>query len=294
MELLQLRYFCEIAKQQSISKSAISLHVSQPSLSRSLASLEEELGVKLFERAGRTIQLNHYGRTFYDKVKTGLSMIDNAVLEFADLKEVPCGHLNVLVLAASSITPDLFINFHKAYPTITLSLKQQSTHNLLQAGDFDFAISATPADYSGLTNIKLMVEDLVLAVHVMHPLAQKREIDLIEAAPYSFITYSPGPSIRTLTDNLCMQAGFKPHIVLESDSLSTYKSFIQSEMGITLVPYQSQRSLFNPKIIPIKIKFPECKRTLYLSYPENHYISQAGRVFIDFCVKFFAEVSRDK
>lgn len=293
MELLQLRYFCEIAKQQSISKSAISLHVSQPSLSRSLASLEDELGVKLFERTGRTIQLNYYGKTFYEKVKTGLGQIDNASLELADLKAEPCGHINVLVLAASSVTPDLFINFHKAYPNITLSLKQQSTHNLLQAGDFDFAISATPADYSGLTNIKLMTEDLVLAVHVNHPLARKREIDLAEAAPYGFITYSPGPSIRTLTDNLCLQAGFKPHIILESDSLSTYKSFIQSEMGITLIPHQSQRSLFSPKIIPVRIKSPECRRILYLSYPENHYINQAGKVFIDFSAKFFNEVSQE-
>lgn len=291
MELLQLRYFCEIAKQQSISRSAISLHISQPSLSRSLSTLEEELGVKLFERVGRNIQLNYYGRMFYEKVQDGLSLIDNAVLELKDMQEEPCGHINVLVLAASSITPDLFINFHKAYPNITLNLKQQSTHNLLQAGDFDFAISATPADYTGLTNIRLMTEDLVLAVHISHPLAKKREIDLIEASPYGFITYSVGPSIRTLTDNLCMQAGFKPRIILESDSLSTYKSFIQSEMGVTLIPFQSQRSLFNPNIIPVRIKSPECKRILYLSYPKNHYINQAGRAFVEFCIRFFEEAA---
>ncbi len=293
MELLQLRYFCEIARQESISKSALSLHVSQPSLSRSLANFEEELGVKLFERVGRNIRLNYFGKLLFDEIKEGLSLIDNSILQLKDLQNEPCGHINVLVLAASSITPDLFVNFHKAYPNITVNLKQQSSHNLMQAGEFDFAISATPADYSGLTNIKLMTEDLVLAAHIDHPIAKMREVDLIEAAPFHFITYSTGPSIRTLTDTLCLQAGFKPKIIMESDSLSTYKLFIQSQMGITLIPYQSQRSLFGPNIVPIRIKSPVCQRTIFLSYPKNHYISRIGQTFIDYCIPFFMEAARN-
>ncbi|MDF2484344.1 MAG: LysR family transcriptional regulator [Herbinix sp.] len=291
MELLQLKYFCEIAKQENITKAAGSLHVSQPSLSRTLSSLEAELGVSLFDRTGKYIRLNHHGRQYYEKIQEGLRLIDDAGLALKDSLNEPCGHINVLVLAASNVVPDLFIHFYKAYPNITLNLKQQSTHNILQAGDFDFAISATPADYTGLTNIKLMTEDLVLAVHVNHPLAKEREIELIDAAPYNFVTYSVGPSIRTLSDSLWLQAGFKPKIILESDSPSTYKLFIQSQMGIALLPYQTQRSLFSPMVIPIRIKYPACNRVINLSYPKNHYINRAGQLFIDFCVDFFAKIA---
>jgi DNA-binding transcriptional LysR family regulator len=291
MELLQLRYFCEIAKQENITKAAASLHVSQPSLSRTLSTMEAELGVPLFDRTGKYIRLNHHGRLYYEKIQQGLSIIDNASLELKDSLKEPSGHINVIVLAASNVVPDLFIHFYKKYPNITLNLKQQSSHNILQVGDFDFAISATPADYTGLTNIKLMSEDLVLAVHADHPLAKEREIDLIEAAPYDFVTYSAGPSIRTLSDSLWLQAGYKPKIILESDSPSTYKLFIQSQMGIALLPYQTQRSLFSPLVVPIRIKYPVSNRVIYLSYPKDHYINRAGQLFIDFCVNFFDKIS---
>ena len=107
-------------------------------------------------------------------------------------------------------------------------------------------ISATPGNYEGLVNITLLEEDIVIAAHHNHPIAQKDSVRLLEAAPYQFVTYSSGPSIRELTDSLCLQAGFRPNIILESDSPNTFKSFIQSQMGIALLPYQTQMSFSIP------------------------------------------------
>lgn len=290
MELLQLRYFCEIAKQENISKASRLLHVSQPSLSRTLASLEEELGTKLFDREGRNIRLNRNGEIYYRHIRDALNLIDNAQSELLDFASTPYGHITLIILAGSSIMPDMLINFHKLYPHISLNLKQQVTHNLQQANDFDFVISATPGNYKGLVNITLMEEDIVIAAHHDHPISRRDSIRLSEAAPYQFVTYSSGPSIRELTDSLCLQAGFKPDIILESDSPSTFKSFIQSRMGIALLPYQTQMSFFNSLITPVHITSPECKRTLFLSYPEGHYLNHAARIFMDFCVEFFSEI----
>ena len=290
MELLQLRYFCEIAKQENISQAAKTLHVSQPALSKTLASLENELGTKLFDREGRSIRLNYNGTLYYQNILSALQRIDAAKSELLDQHSSPSGHINLMILAASTVMPDLLINFHKRYPHISLNLKQQSTHNLQQAGDFDFIISATPANYIGLVNTHLLDEDLVIAASPDHPLATKEEIDLIEAAPYPFISYSYGPSIRELSDNLCLQAGFKPHIILESDSPTLFHSFITSRMGIALLPYQTQLSFFTSIITPIRIKSPGCKRTLFLSYPEGHYLNHASRIFMDFCVEFFHQI----
>lgn len=293
MDLLQLRYFCEIAKQENISKASKSLHVAQPSLSRTLAALETELGTKLFDREGRNIHLNRNGEIYYKHINNALNLIDNAQKELLDFNASPCGHINLIILAASNVMPDLIINFHRLYPNISLNLKQQETHNLQQTNSFDFVISATPGNYKGLTNITLMEEDLVIATHKNHPIAQKDSICLSETAPYQFVTYSSGPSIRELTDHLCLLAGFKPNIILESDSPNTFKYFIQSQMGIALLPYQTQMSFFNSLILPIRITSPECKRTLYLSYPEGYYLNRAARTFMDFCVDFFAKLQKN-
>lgn len=290
MELLQLRYFCEIAKQENISKASRLLHVSQPSLSRTLASLESELNTQLFDREGKNIRLNKNGEIYYRHIRDALNLIDNAQSELLDFDTTPYGHLTLIILAGSNVMPDLLINFHKLYPQISLKLKQQTTHNLQQANDYDFVISATPGNYEGLINITLMEEDLVIAAHHNHPIAQKDSIYLSEAAPYQFITYSPGPSIRELTDNLCRQAGFKPDIILESDSPSTFKSFIQSQMGIALLPYQTQRSFFNSLITPVHIISPVCKRSLLLSYQEGHYLNRASKIFMNFCREIFSEM----
>lgn len=290
MELLHLRYFCEIAKQENISKASKILHVSQPSLSRTLSSLEEELGTQLFDREGRNIRLNNNGKIYYKHIQNAINIIDNAQSELLDINVVPCGHINLMILAASNIVPDMLINFHRLYPNISLNLKQQATHNLQQANDFDFVISATPGNYKGLVNIPLLREDIVIAAHQNHPIAQKDNINLSEAAPYSFVTYSPGPSIRELTDSLCLQAGFKPDIILESDSPATSKTFIQSQIGIALIPYQTQMSFFNSLITPVHISSPECKRTIFLSYPEGHYLNKASKIFMDFCMEFFSKI----
>ncbi|MCI8355482.1 MAG: LysR family transcriptional regulator [Lachnospiraceae bacterium] len=290
MELLQLRYFCEIARQENISKASRLLHVSQPSLSRTLSSLEAELGTKLFDREGRNIRLNHNGEIYFRHIRDALNLIDNAKSELLDFNTTPYGHINLILLAGSNIMPDMLINFHKLYPNISLNLKQQITHNLQQANDFDFVISATPGNYEGLVNITLLEEDIVIAAHHNHPIAQKDSVRLLEAAPYQFVTYSSGPSIRELTDSLCLQAGFRPNIILESDSPNTFKSFIQSQMGIALLPYQTQMSFFNSMITPVHITSPVCKRTIFLSYPEGHYLNRAAKIFMEFCMEFFAKI----
>ncbi len=325
MELLQLRYFCEIAKEENISIASKVLHVAQPSLSRSLACLEEELGTKLFEREGRKLRLNHNGELYYKNIRSALGIIDNAKNELLDNCTSPSGHLTLVILAGSNIVPELLVDFHKLYPHISLNLKQQATHNIQQAGDFDFVISATPGNYKGLTNIALLEEDIVIAANKNHPLSAcaeishseynkdcspsaykkseltdanndcslpaYREIDLIDAKSYQFVTYSKGPSIRELTDHLCEMAGFKPDIILESDSPGTFKSFVQSQMGIALLPYQTHKSFFTPMITPIFIKSPVCKRTIFLSYPEGQYLSNVSKLFMEFCVDFFSKIN---
>lgn len=292
MELLQLRYFCTVVKYGNITKAAEELRISQPSLSKTISNLEKELGITLFDRVGKHILLNDFGKAFYKRVSTGLNSIDDGLLELADMSNVQSGHVNLLILAASNLMPELFINFHNHYPHIKLHLKHPSRHELILTGDCDLCISATPEDYTGLTNILLLKEELVLAVPNEHPLASKDSIDLIEAADCDFIAFSKGPSIRTLTDSLCHYAGFIPNIIFECDNAYTYKVMLDSKMGVALIPSITYRSTLTPNTSAIHIKSPDCHRNINLSWLSDKYMTKATSIFRDFCIEFFKDVER--
>ena len=110
MELLQLRYFCMVAKYQNMTKAAAELMISQPALSKTISALEKEIGTPLFERRSRSIYLNRAGELFYQKVDQSIKELDDTVRE---LSNEPFGHIKLLVLAASTYMPKLYIAFHK-------------------------------------------------------------------------------------------------------------------------------------------------------------------------------------
>ena len=289
MDLLQLQYFCEIAKQENVSRAASSLHISQPSLSKSLSSLEKDLGVRLFDRVGKNIVLNRYGELAYKEISQVLNILNNLHLNLSDIGEA-CGDIKLLLLAATKIMPNLLLDFYTQYPNINIHIKQAAAYDLQQAHDYDFVISASPGKYSQLTNILLLHEDIVLAVNKNHPLSKSKSIFLSEAADESFIVYSTGPSIRTLTDSLCLQAGFTPNILLECEAPSNYRSFIQTGLAVCLLPYQTQRALFSSDIVPVHLKDAACKRQIYLSYPKGKYLNTAMTIFQNFCVNYFKRI----
>ena len=129
---------------------------------------------------------------------------------------------------------------------------------------------------------------LSLEKYLIHPLLP---ISLSETADESFITYSVGPSIRTLTDNLCLQAGFAPNILLECETPSNYRNFIQSGLAVCLLPYQTQYSLFSSDLIPIHLNDPVCKRKLFLSHPKGKYLNTAMVIFQKFCLEYFKKLN---
>ena len=97
MELLQLRYFCVVAKHQNMTKAAAELMISQPALSKTIASLEKELGTPLFVRRNRSIFLNRAGEILYQKIDQSINLIDDTVSEIRELSNEPFGNVRLLV-----------------------------------------------------------------------------------------------------------------------------------------------------------------------------------------------------
>lgn len=287
MELLQLKYFCSVAQMESITKAAQSLHISQPSLSKTIINLEKELGTPLFDRLGRQIYLNEKGKIFYQQVHDSLNLLDNAVQQMRDIRPTARGEINLLILAASALMPCIISSFIKKHPDVRIHLHQQTSHDLCFSDAYDFSVSATPLDYTGLEVYPLLAEPLVLAVPREHPLSVYEEIQLSDASAYEFIAFSHGPSIRTLTDSLCYMAGFAPKIIFESDGTAPLFSMIESGVGISLIPVKTHAKFDENKVKLVRLTDASAKRTVNLAWRREKYLNNACMLFKQHIIEFF-------
>src|SRR5271165_1192056 len=149
MELHQLRYFCAIAETGSFSKAALKAHISQPSLSQQIRKLEDELGVKLFDRLGRSVRLTEFGLSFLPRARTVLHDLEAARTEVAEKISSVSGSLSIGVIPtiAPYFLPRILPKFSREWPQAKLSVVEEITPQLLEklrAGSIDIAIVALP------------------------------------------------------------------------------------------------------------------------------------------------------
>ena len=285
MELLQLRYFCVVAKHQNMTKAAAELMISQPALSKTIASLEKELGTPLFVRRNRSIFLNRAGEILYQKIDQSINLIDDTVSEIKELSNEPFGNVRLLVLSASSYMPGFYIAFHQRYPFIKLQLSNYIRYEHMFMYDCDFCITAdagfTPL--AGNCVVPILTERFVLAVQKQHPLAGRGSIHLKEAAPYPFVASNR----REDLEFYCLKAGFRPNIIAECDNGTTYEAFLRGGVGISVVPEITLGSVLPEDIVCIPLTYPVIERTISLTYDSRRRMSNAGQLFLQFCMEYF-------
>ena len=285
MELLQLRYFCVVAKHQNMTKAAAELMISQPALSKTIASLEKELGTPLFVRRNRSIFLNRAGEILYQKIDQSINLIDDTVSEIRELSNEPFGNVRLLVLSASSYMPGFYIAFHQRYPFIKLQLSNYIRYEHMFMYDCDFCITAdagfTPL--AGNCVVPILTERFVLAVQKQHPLAGRGSIHLKEAAPYPFVASNR----REDLEFYCLKAGFRPNIIAECDNGTTYEAFLRGGVGISVVPEITLGSVLPEDIVCIPLTYPVRERTISLTYDSRRRMSNAGQLFLQFCMEYF-------
>jgi len=285
MELLQLRYFCVVAKHQNMTKAAAELMISQPALSKTIIALEKELGTPLFDRRNRSIFLNRAGEIFYQKIDQGINLIDDTVSEVGELSNEPFGNIKLLVLAASSYMPEFYIAFHQRYPYIKLQLSNyiRAEHLFMYDCDFCFTANDSYTPLAGNCVIPILTERFVLAVHKDHPLASRTSIHLKEAASYPFVASNRKEDLEFY----CLKAGFRPNIIAECDNGTTYEALMRHGVGISIIPEITLGSVLPRDIVCIPLIHPVLERTISLSYDTKRRMSNAGHLFKDFCMEYF-------
>ncbi|SPM33645.1 LysR family transcriptional regulator [Mycobacterium rhizamassiliense] len=230
-----------LAELQHVTAAAEQLGIAQPTLTRMLARLEKRLGVALFDRRGRRLSLNAYGRIFYQHARRAQLELDSARRAIDDLMNPAVSEIRLGFLGSfgAVVVPRLIADFTKASPRVTFTLEEdaaESIGDMVESGSLDVAVvSPRPAEPT-LAWRSLFRQRLGVAVPREHRLAGVAEVSMAELADESFVTMHPGFGMRRLLDELCAAAQFQPRIVLESTDLSTSAGLVAAGLGVSLMP----------------------------------------------------------
>lgn len=284
----QLQYFCVLAETEHYTKAAQLLAITQPSLTHSIKELEKELGVCLFNKQGRNVKINQYGYFLYQQVRPILTSLENTKSELQLLIDPRKGTINLSFLHSLSqyFIPRLIHDFLQIEENsqINFNLHQGTTKEIkedFQANKIDIAFTSN-IEGEGITSIPIMQQELLLITPIDHPLADKQEIDLAEAAKYPFIFYEQNSGLRPILDSLFKSIDVKPTIAYELADDGTVCGFVAANLGIAIVPNIFGLDRFPVKAI--KIINPHYERYIYLSYCTHKYMSPPVTKFKDFII----------
>ncbi|NGM82022.1 LysR family transcriptional regulator [Paenibacillus sp. 7124] len=290
MELLQLHYFRTVAKHEHMTKAAQELHIAQPALSKTIARLEKDLGVPLFDRQGRQIKLNPIGKAFLRKTEVALSALEEGKRMVADMAGLEAGSIHVASPTLNRLSAPIS-EFLDQYPDIRFHLSQASTEEmeeLLESGKVDFGFTAFPVRKPGIRELPVFSEKAYLAVPPGHWLAERESIDLTEVANEPFIGYKTNHIFRKRDEDLLLQAGITPKFVCEVDEPATKSSLVRAGLGLAIVGAcnKSDDAPKSPMTL-LQIESPSSKSTFQLVWHEKHYLSKAALAFRDFAAAYY-------
>jgi len=244
MELRQIRSFLSIAETLHFGRTAELIHLSQPALSLQIRALEEDVGVRLFERNRRKTTLTAAGVVFRDDAAAALSQLDQAI---RGARLAAHGKLGVLRIgfistAGTEIVPHIFRQFRAQNPEVKFSLRAIPTADqvqMLQTGALDIGFLRLPLGVqSTLDVVTVHQERFVLVVQASHSLAKRKRVRLSEVSGQDFVmyerTYAPG--FHDLIFGMLRDARIVPNISQTAAELSTLISLVDAHMGVAILP----------------------------------------------------------
>lgn len=293
MEFLQLQYFQIVARLEHMTKAAEELQIAQPSLSKTIARLEEDLGVPLFDRKNRQLRLNDYGKLFLDRVNRIFLELNEGKREIAERAHQRQTQIT-LAVSIPRVLPELLSSFLKLFPEIKFQQVLESTSSMksrLEKAEIDFCISSVPIEGTDIVWEPLMTEEIYLIVPPEHHLSKREEIFLSEVKDEPIIGMNTGFGFRNLTDEFCRKAGFVPNIAFEGDEPGVIGDLVKQGLGIAFIPEISWLHHTNPFPNKLRIIEPKCQRTIGLGWSKRRYLSEAGQEFRQYVIEYFSKLS---
>lgn len=247
MNLRQLRYFVVLAEELSFTRAAARLHISQPPLSQQIAQLEDELGVKLFVRTSRRVDLTEPGRIFLHDTRATLDRIKSATIRVRAADQGLAGRIEVGLSSSHFLgpLPRLIFKYSRTHPGVAVMLNEMRPVDQVEAlfeRLIDVSISRAPVDDSFMCCLPLWKDPAVVALPLGHRLAQRGILRIADLKRERFVLLrrEGSPFARHIYQR-CAEAGFMPAIAQTVEEIPAQLYLVAAGLGVAIVP-QSARA----------------------------------------------------
>jgi DNA-binding transcriptional LysR family regulator len=245
----RMQVLASVVEHRSLNKASQALNISQPALSRKIAALEEELGVTLFHRRGKRLELTRVGQISYE-FAVEMRQLQGRFLK--TLSEYTSANRGRLTLGASLTTlqstlPDLIAAFTQHAPNVDIHAVTGKTHEivtLVKEKKCDIGLVASSVDTPDTVCVPLFDDHLALVLPQFHPLGGKSDIGVRDLRDLPMILFSQGTWYRVLTDELLALSGVVPDVKMEIDSFEVIVRLVSTCNLATLLPQSYLRSSF--------------------------------------------------
>lgn len=283
MELLQLKYFLAVAESEHMTNTAKQLHIAQPALTQSIHRLEQELGVSLFERAGRGIRLSPAGAYVRDRVKPAMETLENVARDVQLFQQGEQGVVRVGVHAASGVAIDGIAAYSELNPHVSFEITQDERERHRDV----IVTTITPRGSSTVENaVEKTPFSERIGIAVPASSALGNTASLADFANERFIALAGSRRFREVCDTFCARRAFTPHIAFESDNPLVVKKMIGLGLGVGFWPDHSWGNLDPASCRLVHLQEPEFTRNVIVAKTSRCTPDSEAQRFYDFLLDY--------
>lgn len=284
MELRTLRAFVEVVRQGGFSQAAKVVFATQPTISKAVRQLEDELGVPLLNRLGHRSELTAAGEIVYRRALTILAERDDLIVELDELRGLKRGSLSLGMppMGSDTLFAPLFALYRSRYPGVEIRLLEHGSKRLeeiLLAGEVELAGSLLPVpdvfDWQSLR-----ADPLVALLPADHPLASRAAIDLPALAATPFILFEAGFALNTVLLDACRRHGITPAVAARSGQIDFIVQLVAARLGVAFLPAPIAERRRHPGVALIPLDEPGTLWHIAMIWRRGAYLSHAARAWL--------------
>jgi DNA-binding transcriptional LysR family regulator len=289
MEMHQLEYVLAVAKYKNFTRASEVLKTSQSSLSQQIIKLENELGISLFVRTTRSVELSPAGEEFVKHARRIMSEVIEARRCIHEYTSFEKGNLTVGIIPVVGHyrLPNLFSSYKKSFPRVILNLLERQCKELipmLNSHEIDAAFVHQTIEEPNLQFTPLITDQMVIVTSERHPFAARKSINIKELEYEKFIVPPPTSGYNQDFQKACRSAEFEPEIILTCSSVKTILGLVREDLGVAALPagVASMDWGFGTKNLELK---PAINSTIFLA-TRNKDLLPTLKEFIKFTSKW--------
>ena len=287
MDIRALRYFVELVREKSFTRASEKLFVTQPTISKMIRSMEEELGQPLLNREGHSFTLTDSGQVLFAHGQLILAQMQQLEAELADLQSLQHGRLALgIPPMVGHVYADLIRAYRSRYPKVELSIVEYGGRRIEQAvleGELDLAITMLPTREEGvLSALELDCYPIQVVLPDLPRWRGDSEIRLADLQEEPFLLYTQAFTLSERLEQACQQAGFVPQVAARSSQWDFLTAMVRSGMGVAFLPEPICRRL-TPDGLVLRPLLPELSWRLGVIWPAKRYLSRTAEAWLALC-----------